>query len=107
MQLLAPEAGFTGRVQNRADVPVDPAYARGTAANYITTGAWDEQSHLFADVDALRTEHVLYAVLWPERTGFPATKLSTTLNPDDRLVVERPDGRTDTIRLTDEHLTIE
>ena len=107
VQLLAPEAGFTGRVQNRADVPVDPAYARGTAANYITTGAWDEQSHLFADVDALRTEHVLYAVLWPERTGFPATKLSTTLNPDDRLVVERPDGRTDTIRLTDEHLTIE
>jgi len=107
VQLLAPEAGFTARVQDRADAPVDPAYARGTAANYITTGAWDEQSHLFANVDTLRTQHVLYAVLWPERDGFPATQLSATLKPDGHLVVQRPDGSTDTIRLTDEGLTIE
>jgi hypothetical protein len=50
---------------------------------------------------------VLYAVLWPERAGFPVTKLSTTLKPDGSLVVHRPDDRTDTIRLTDEHLAIE
>ncbi len=106
-QLLTPDAGFTARVQDHADVPVDPAYAKGTAANYVTTGGWDEQSHLFADVAALRTRHLLYAVLWPERAGFPATKLSATLKPDGSLVVQRPDGRTDTIRLTDEHLSIE
>lgn len=106
-RLLAPGAGIIGRVQDHADVPVDPAYAKGTAANYTTTGGWDEQSHLFADVDVPRARHTLFAVLWPERDGFPAREVSVALAADGRLTVQRPDGRTDTIRLDDEHLTIE
>jgi hypothetical protein len=107
VRLLAPEAGFAGRVQDRADVPVDPAYAQGTAANYATTGGWDEQSHLFADVAVSRKHHTLYAVLWPERDGFPATALAAELTADGRLLVRRPDGGTDLIHLTDTALSIE
>ncbi len=107
VRLATPGAGFTGRVQDHADVPVDPAYVKGKAANYTTTGGWDEQSHLFAEVDVARARHTLFAVLWPERGGFPEKEISIALADDGRLIVQRPDGRTDAIRVTDEHLTIE
>ena len=107
VRLLAPDAGITGRVQDRADVPVDPAYAKGTAANYTTTGGWDEQSHLFADVDITRARHTLFAVLWPEREGFPEKEIAVALATDGSLIVQRPDGGTDVIRLTDELLSID
>jgi len=100
-QLLTKGAGFKGRVQDHADVPVDPAYTQGTAENYFTTGKWDEQSHLFADVDTDRKEHVVYAVLWPERSGFPAQPLRTSLGADATLTIHRPDGGIDTVQLTD------
>lgn len=107
VSLATAGAGFTGRVQDRADVPVDPAYAKGTAANYITTGGWDEQSHLFAEVDVARARHTHFAVLWPERGGFPAQEIAVTLAADGRLTVQRPDGRTDVIGLDDDELNIE
>lgn len=106
-KLLTTGAGFRGRVQAQADVPVDPAYATGTAANYLTTGKWDEQSHLFAEVDTPRQTHEVFAVLWPEREGFPAQPLTVTLTPEQTLIIQRPDGRTDTIRLSDQTLTID
>lgn len=107
VRLATPDAGFTGQVRDRADVPVDPAYAKGTAVNYTTTGGWDEQSHLFAEVDVARARHTLFAVLWPERGSFPEKEITIALADDGRLIVQRPDGRTDTVRLDDEHLTIE
>lgn len=107
VNLLTPGAGFLGRVQDHADVPVDPAYANGTARNYHTTGRWDEQSHLFADVDRPRKDHLVYAVLWPERDGTPGSPLQSTLAADGSLLVTRPDGRKDRLQFTTDGLTID
>ncbi len=97
---------FTGRVKNQADVPVDPAYASGRALNYFTTGTWDEQSHLLADVTAPRHEHVVYAVLWPERAGLSNITLDASLRDDDTLIIKRPDSGTDLLRIGGQTLTL-
>jgi hypothetical protein len=104
-RLLTRGTGFAGGVQDRADVPVDENYVRGTATNYLTTGRWDEQSHLFADVAEKRTDHEVFAVLWPERKGLPARALTARL-VEGGLVIDRPDGRTDHVTLTDERLEL-
>ncbi len=105
--LLSPGSTFTGRVQPKADVPVDPSYVRGTASNYFTTGKWAEQSHLFADVADERAHHEVFAVLWPEQSGVPRLPLAVSLQDDGRLEISRPDGGRDLIRLTDQELVIE
>ena len=105
-KLLTNEGDFTGRVQDHADVPVDPSYVNGTAANYHTTGRWDEQSHLLAEVKVKRNEHVLYAVLWPEREGLPAKPLQVELSADGTLTICRPDGKNDRVRIENSQLTI-
>jgi hypothetical protein len=106
-RLLTADAGFAGRVQDRADVPVDERYVRGQAQNYFTTGSWNEQSHLFADVDRERKEHVVYAVLWPERDGLPTQPLAVHLEKTGALTLHRPDGNTDRVILTDAQLVVE
>lgn len=107
-RLLTAGAGWTGRVQDRADVPVDPAYVAGTVANYPVSGAWAEQSHLFAEVAVPRARHTVFAVLWPERDGFPATALAAELRADGVLSSPAPtvSGRTDRLTLTDDALDL-
>ena len=106
-QLLNRHGPITGRVQAQADVPVDPAYATGTAVNYATTGRWDEHSHLFAEIPA-RQDHEVFAVLWPERgPDLPAHRLAATLGDEGYLTITRPDGLRDRIQITDTTLTLE
>jgi hypothetical protein len=61
---------------------------------------------LFAEVKVKRNEHVVYAVLWPERNGLPTQTLHASLNDDGELTINRPDGVIDTVRIDDAQLVI-
>jgi len=97
-------APWTAKVTTGFPVPVDPKYVRGTAANYSSSAPWSDQGHFTADSPKPAREHILYTVLWPEQGSQPAV-LETRLN-GNALVIRRPDGKTDTVALTDDSLTI-
>jgi hypothetical protein len=50
-------------------------------------------------------EFTVYSVLWPERGAKPAA-LSAKLSLDGTLTIPRPDGKTDTLTLTDTALVL-
>ena len=87
-------------------MPVDPRYVNGEVAGYVTTGKWGNQAHLTAESTEAAASFTVYAVLWPERNGAPATPVAAKLDPIGRLIIARPDGKTDTLTLTDEALTL-
>jgi len=100
-QLVSPTgARWTGRLTNTFSTPVDPKYTKGTAANYSSSSPWGEQGHFAAESAQAATEHVLYAVLWPER-GTTAPAVSATFE-NGALTIVRPDGKTDTVTIADD-----
>lgn len=107
--LLAPAGapGWTGTNQEKFDVPVDAKYTKGGEAGTGGRGAWGEQSHLRVDTNEGRTEHLVYAVLWPERDGRPARPLETRIEGRGGLRIARPDGKTDLLMLDETTLTLE
>ena len=104
-RLLSPDARFAGTVATGYPVPVDPKYTQSAGANPYVTGTWHERTHLRADSVADAAEFTVYAVLWPER-GPAAPPLPATLSAPDTLSIPRPDGKTDTLVLTDTSLTL-
>lgn len=104
-QLIAPYA-WDVRITDEFPVPVDPRYVSGEA-NYSTTGEWNlKQNHFAAESAVATPEHIVFAVLWPDRASNSTPGLRAEL-ADNVLVVHRPDGRTDRIRLTDTSLQLE
>jgi hypothetical protein len=86
-------------------VPVDPKYATGAITGAYLTGKWTPQQHLTLESRETATEFTLYSVLWPERGAKPAP-LTATLSSDGTLTIPRPDGKTDTLTVTDTALTL-
>lgn len=101
-----PGVVFNGKIQDKFDVPVDPKYVDGNVGGFGKPGKWTEQSHLFAETAAPRAEHLVYAVLWPERDGLPAKPLRAVLNADGTLTIRRPDGQTDTLAINDQRMEL-
>jgi len=102
---LAAPYGWNAEVTEGFPVAVDPRYVSGEA-NYSTTGEWNlKQNHLTAESATAAADHTVYAVLWPERDGRAPAALHATLD-GDTLVVQRPDGKTDRLRLTDTALEL-
>ncbi|MES2697951.1 MAG: heparinase II/III family protein [Verrucomicrobiota bacterium] len=101
-QLLAPATTLTGTAITEFPIPVDPKYTKGGGSVYIT-GSWHNQAHLAVET-AEASEFTLYTVLWPERGTQPA-KLAATLS-GQTLTIPRPDGKTDTVTLTDTTLVL-
>ncbi|MFA6962027.1 MAG: heparinase II/III family protein [Opitutaceae bacterium] len=107
-RLLTPDgAAWNGTVKAKFDVPVDPKYVKGNVGGFGKPSEWSEQSHLLAETSGARAEHLVYAVLWPERNGLPATPLATALNPDGTLTIRRPDGKTDMLTLGETAVKLE
>ena len=102
--VLAPGATFRVTVATEFPVPVDPKYTQTSGSPYIT-GSWHNHAHLTLESAESARSFTVYSVLWPERGPQPAP-VSATLAPDGTLVVQRPDGRTDTLLLTDDTLTL-
>ena len=96
---------WNATIKAKFDVHVDPKYVKGDVGGFGKVTEWSEQSHLLAETAEARAEHVVYAVLWPERAGLPAKPLAATL-AGDTLSVVRPDGKTDRLTLADPGLTL-
>ena len=107
-RLLAPDdVKWKARVKAKFDVPVDPKYTGGGLAGFGETGAWEEQSHLFAETVAPSASHLVFAVLWPERNGLPARPLKASLTPDGKIRITRPDGLADSLVFEGDALRLE
>ncbi|MBI5380502.1 MAG: heparinase II/III family protein [Opitutae bacterium] len=106
VRLIAPGITWQTRVTDQFPVPVDPKYASGeTGSNYVT-GKWTNQQHLTAESAEAAKEFTVFAVLWPERGVEKTTAPTVTLTADGVLVIARPDGQTDRVRLTDTALEL-
>jgi hypothetical protein len=79
-------------------VPVDPKYRSGEITGSYLTGRWDDQAHLTLESVEPAKSFDLYSVLWPER-GTAATIAIEAKVVGSELVISRPDGVTDRIRL--------
>jgi hypothetical protein len=102
-RLLARDGtAWQAEVLDRFPVAVDSKYVQGSALNYQSTGAWSEQSHLFARTARPSRKHVVFAVLWPEKAASgEAPVVDVTLTGPDSLRIIRPDGRTQDVTLSD------
>lgn len=104
-RLLSPGVSWTASVTDQFPVPIDPKYTAGMAS-YVTA-KWTPQSHLTAASNERATSFTVFALLWPERNGQPAGELDATLDAGGTLTIQRPDGKTDKVTLTDDRLTID
>ena len=105
-RLLLPGSAWHGTVTDRFPVPVDPKYAKGEVTGSYLTGSWHNQQHLTLASTEAAQSYTIWTVLWPERTGSvpPALNAVWTLGA---LVISRPDGKTDRLRLDDHSLALE
>jgi hypothetical protein len=94
--LVSPGKPWTVSVTDQFPTPVDEKY-RGTSPN---------QFHLTAVSPEPATEQVIYSVIWPWKDREAGQPLSACLTADGRLVVTRPDGRTDTIAVDGGKVTL-
>jgi hypothetical protein len=106
--LAAPGNRFVFRQHTGFPVPVDPKYQDPeelAARSYFSAPAVD-QAHFAADLEQAVRDGVIFAVLWPDRSAAAAASLRVRLEDAATLLVERPDGGSDRIELTDTDLTI-
>jgi hypothetical protein len=103
-RLVAPDVRWLADITDKFPVSVDSKYAAGMGS-YVT-GGWDDQVHFTATSEAAAKSFTVFAVLWPERSNAAAVALDTTLSASGELTIRRPDGRTDTLQLTDDALTL-
>lgn len=103
-RLIAPGVSWQGRVTHQFPVPVDPKYARGEVTGAYLTGSWHDHQHLTVESTTAATEFTVYSVLWPERGPNPVA-ISARLN-SGALAIIRPDGKTDTLTLTDDTIAL-
>jgi hypothetical protein len=104
-KLLARGTTWSGAVTNKFPVPVDPKYVQGEAGAGYVTGTWHDQAHFTAETVEPAKEFVIYAVLWPKRTAGFFSAIAD-LGPDGVLTVKRPDGKIDSVELSDDALTL-
>jgi hypothetical protein len=104
-QFIAPGIAWRGTVTDQFPVPVDPKYARGEVSGAYLTGTWHNQQHLTLESTEPAESFTVWTVLWPERTGAApaAVKAEWRLGA---LVIARPDGKTDTLTLTHDSITL-
>ena len=104
-QIISPGTEWRASVTDKFPVPVDPKYAKPNAADPFITGAWHDQAHLTAESATAASDFTVYAVLWPER-GTQSRTAHVSLKSPDTLMIERPDGKTEVLTLSDASLVL-
>ena len=105
-RVVSPGIDWFASITDRYPVPIDPRYASGETCDWVTA-KWREHVTLRLESKAPAPSFTVFAVLWPERDGLPAAPLDARMSGDGTLVVQRPDGRTDRVVLTDRTLVIQ
>ena len=90
--------------------PVDPDPKYKDPA-FISTQSWlfepaVDQAHFQANTVNDKAQQIIFAVLWPTRNASDQAILDVQLRDTATLLVQRPDGKTDQVRLTDTSLEI-
>lgn len=98
-QLIAPGVQWRGSVTDQFPVPVDPRYATGEAGGDYITAEWSNHVHLTVESVEPASEFTVFAVLWPDRRR--VENLAVALRDADALEIQRPDGGTDRILLSE------
>ena len=106
-RLVSPGVTWRGSVTDQFPVPVDAKYLTGEAGSSYVTGRWSNQSHLTAESTEAARSFTVFAVLWPERGTNKGVAISAKLGAGGKLIVVRPDGKTDHVNLTDDALKLE
>jgi hypothetical protein len=106
IKLLSRDMRWRGTVTDEFPVPLDDKYVSGKVGSSYVTAKWSNQRHLSVVSVERGKEFRVFAILWPERGGKPAD-LSATLDETGNMVFHRPDGRTDSILLTDKRLNLQ
>jgi len=104
-RLVLPGEGWRGTVTRGFPVPVDPRYASGEVGRDYVTGGWHDHAHLSVESTAPSASHTIWSVLWPERDSAAPASLEAAL-VDGVLVIKRPDGLKDTLKLTDDAIEL-
>ena len=105
-RVVSPGIDWFASITDRYPAPIDPRYASGETYDWVTA-KWREHVTLRLESKAPAPSFTVIAVLWPERDGLPAAPLDARMSGDGTLVVQRPDGRTDRVVLTDRTLVIQ
>lgn len=103
--VVSPGTTWRARTFTKFPVPVDPDYVSGKLGADYVTSSWHDQGHLTLESEQPATEFTVYAVLWPERGAAEPAALNVHARGNS-LVITRPDGRTDTLLLTDDTLEL-
>jgi hypothetical protein len=108
VRLMAPGNSFGYRQRTGFTYPVDPPY---TDQDFVDSLQWlldvaRDQYHLSADLKAAVADGVIWSLLWPSKEGKDGQNLHWEYLGDNTIKVQRPDGKIDTIRLTEDSVVI-
>jgi hypothetical protein len=103
-QIVTSGVAWRGTVTHEFPVPVDPKYTGSTGSTYVT-GTWHNHAHLTLESEGSSSEFTVFAVLWPARGANPPQP-NATLSPEGALTIQRPDGRTDVVTVSDQALIL-
>jgi hypothetical protein len=103
--VLAPGVVWNGVVTDEFPVPVDPKYVSGEVGSSYVTAEWSNHSHLAVQSAEAGSDFTIYSVFWPEPSGNAPAELRAQLDSDG-LLIQRPDGTQDVIRITDDLLSL-
>jgi hypothetical protein len=104
-RVIAPGVSWNVTVTDQFPVPVDPKYAEGEITGSYLTGKWQNQQHLTLESNEPAASFTIWTVLWPERDGTAPVAIEAEWKSSS-LVITRPDGRIDSLTLTDDTIAL-
>lgn len=111
VRVVSPAIDWQAHVTDQFPVPVDPRYASGAAGREYVTGDWRNHHHLTLESAATATTFTVHTVLYPHRIA--AAEEARSAPPfvearleGDTLVVSRPEGGVDRLRITDDDVEL-
>ncbi|MCF3652038.1 heparinase II/III domain-containing protein [Synoicihabitans lomoniglobus] len=103
--IVSPDVDWFATITDEYPVPIDPRYRSKETYAWVTA-EWRDHLNLTLESREAATTYTVFAVLWPEPELGGATALTARVDQQGRMVVDRPDGRTDTITLTDTTVSV-
>tara|TARA_B110000305_G_C19464197_1_gene656650 strand:+ start:6019 stop:8031 length:2013 start_codon:yes stop_codon:yes gene_type:complete len=104
--MATPPLTWFADITDEYPAPIDPRYRSKETYAWVTA-EWRDHANLTLTTRKLAATHEVFSVLWPEPDRYKVARIQAYRNDEGQLVVHRPDGKTDTLTLTDTRLVIE